>query len=52
MNKVQENLSKAQKLDNNPIAIKKEFSNNSFKWLTEHSRDFLASGYIPEGTGT
>ena len=22
---------------------------NSFKWLTEHSRNFLAAGYVPEG---
>ena len=50
MNKVQENLGKAQELDNNPIAINKESSNNSFKWLTDHSRNFLSAGYIPEGT--
>ena len=50
MNKVQENLSIKQELDNNPIAINKEFNNNSFEWLTNHSRDFLAAGYIPEGT--
>jgi ribonucleoside-diphosphate reductase alpha chain len=22
---------------------------DSFKWLTEHSRSFLAAGYVPEG---
>ena len=48
MNKVQEKLSLEQELDNNPIAINKDFQNNSFKWLTDHSRNFLASGYIPK----
>ena len=48
MNKVQEKLSLEQELDNNPIAINKDFQNKSFKWLTEHSRNFLASGYIPK----
>ena len=49
MNKVQENLSIEQELDNSPIAINKEYENNSFNWLTDHSRNFLAAGYIPEG---
>ena len=48
MNKVQEKLSLEQELDNNPIAINKNFQNNSFKWLTDHSRNFLAAGYIPK----
>ena len=48
MNKVQEKLSLEQELDNNPIAINKDFQNKSFKWLTDHSRNFLASGYIPK----
>ena len=48
MNKVQEKLNLEQELDNNPIAINKDFQNNSFKWLTDHSRNFLASGYIPK----
>ena len=50
MNKVQEKLSLEQELDNNPIAINKEYENNSFNWLTDHSRNFLSAGYIPEGT--
>ena len=50
MNKAQENLSIEQELDNSPIAINKEYENNSFNWLTDHSRNFLAAGYIPEGT--
>ena len=50
MNKVQENLSIEQELDNSPIAINKNYENNSFNWLTDHSRNFLAAGYIPEGT--
>ena len=50
MNKVQEKLSLEQELDNNPIAINKDFQNNSFKWLTDHSRNFLAAGYIPENS--
>ena len=50
MNKVQENLRTKQELDNSPIAINKDYENNSFDWLTDHSRNFLAAGYIPEGT--
>ena len=50
MNKVQENLRIEQELDNSPIAINKDYENNSFNWLTDHSRNFLAAGYIPEGT--
>lgn len=50
MNKVQENLRTKQEFDNSPIAINKDYENNSFNWLTDHSRNFLAAGYIPEGT--
>ena len=53
MNKVQNNLNLKQETDNNPISINKNLltkeKSNSFDWLTEHSRSFLASGYIHEG---
>ena len=53
MNKVQNNLNLKQETDNNPISINKNLltkeKSNSFDWLTEHSRNFLASGYIHEG---
>ena len=53
MNKVQNNLNLKQETDNSPISINKNLltkeKNNSFDWLTEHSRSFLASGYIHEG---
>ena len=53
MNKVQNNLNLKQETDNSPISINKNLltkeKSNSFDWLTEHSRSFLASGYIHEG---
>ena len=35
-----------------PFKNKDEMHKNpdSFKWLTDHSRNFLASGYVPEGS--
>ena len=40
-----ENLTNQQINDNNTIG-KEKLENNNFKWLTEHSRQFLAAGYI------
>ena len=41
-----ENLTNQQINDNNNTIGKGELENNNFKWLTEHSRQFLAAGYI------
>ena len=41
-----ENLTNQQINDNNNTIGKGKLENNSFKWLTEHSRKFLAAGYI------
>lgn len=41
-----ENLTNQQINDNNNTIGKGKLENNSFKWLTEHSRQFLAAGYI------
>ena len=53
MNKTKDNLQISEALDNNPIAINKDLlkdsTNTSFEWLTDHSRNFLSAGYIPEG---
>ena len=53
MNKVQNDLNLSQEIDNSPISINKNLlnkeNNNSFNWLTDHSRSFLSAGYIQEG---
>ena len=53
MNKVQNDLNLSQETDNSPISINKNLlnkeNNNSFNWLTDHSRSFLSAGYIQEG---
>ena len=62
MNETQKDLSLKKKLDNSPISINKNIErkeensysssqdkNESFQWLTEHSRKFLSAGYIPKG---
>jgi len=53
MNKVQNDLNLSHETDNSPISINKNLlnteNNNSFNWLTDHSRSFLSSGYIQEG---
>ena len=41
-----ENLTNQQINDNNNTIGKEKLENNNFKWLTEHSRQFLAAGYI------
>ena len=41
-----ENLTNQQINDNNNTTGKEKLENNNFKWLTEHSRQFLAAGYI------
>ena len=41
-----ENLTNQQINDNNNTTGKGKLENNNFKWLTEHSRQFLAAGYI------
>ena len=41
-----ENLTNQQINDNNNTIGKGKLENNNFKWLTEHSRQFLAAGYI------
>ena len=41
-----ENLTNQQINDNNNTIGKEKLENNNFKWLTEHSRKFLAAGYI------
>ena len=41
-----ENLTNQRINDNNNTIGKGKLENNSFKWLTEHSRQFLAAGYI------
>ena len=40
-----ENLTNQQINDNNTLE-KEKLKNNNFQWLTEHSRQFLAAGYI------
>jgi ribonucleoside-diphosphate reductase alpha chain len=35
---------------NNNKKAKMHKNSDSFKWLTDHSRSFLASGYVPEGS--
>ena len=53
MNRVQNDLNLSQETDNSPISINKNLlnkeNNNSFNWLTDHSRSFLSAGYIQEG---
>ena len=62
MNETKKDLSLKKKLDNSPISINKNIErkeensysssqdkNESFQWLTEHSRKFLSAGYIPKG---
>ena len=62
MNETKKDLSLKKELDNSPISIKKNIGgieespcissqdkNESFQWLTEHSRKFLSAGYIPKG---
>ena len=65
MNKVEKDLNKKEtqieldkrsinrdsilKARQNSMINQKEETEN-FKWLTEHSRNFLAAGYVPEGT--
>lgn len=62
MNETKKDLSLKKELDNGPISIKKNIEvkeeslysrsqdkNESFQWLTEHSRKFLSAGYIPKG---
>ena len=48
-----DNLKISPELDNNPIAINKDLlkenESASFEWLTDHSRNFLSAGYIPDG---
>mgnify|MGYP001362744188 FL=1 len=59
MNETKKDLSLKKELDNSPISIKKNIDkteenldnssqgkNESFQWLTEHSRKFLSAGYI------
>ena len=41
-----DNLVKARK---EAIKIHNEAANGGFEWLTEHSRNFLASGYLSHG---
>ena len=64
MNKVEKDLNKKEtqieldkrsinrdsilKARQNSMGTQKEEKEN-FKWLTEHSRNFLAAGYVPEG---
>ena len=63
MNELEKDLEVKEKLDNSPISIKNSVlqdredkndvsqkNHDSFKWLTQHSRDFLSAGYIPEGS--
>ena len=64
MNKVEKDLNKETQIEldkrsinrdsilkarQNSMSTQKEEKEN-FKWLTEHSRNFLAAGYVPEGT--
>ena len=42
----EENLTNQQINDNNSTIDNGKLENNNFKWLTEHSRQFLAAGYI------
>ena len=39
----------AKKNQNNTESLDTEAENNGFEWLTEHSRNFLAAGYVSEG---
>ena len=63
MNKVEKDLNKETQIEldkrsinrdsilkarQNSMSTQKEEKEN-FKWLTEHSRNFLAAGYVPEG---
>ena len=63
MNKVEKDLNKETQIEldkrsinrdsilkarQNSMGTQKEEKEN-FKWLTEHSRNFLAAGYVPEG---
>ena len=63
MNELEKDLEVKERLDNSPISIKKsalqdredkndvsQKNHDSFKWLTQHSRNFLSAGYIPEGS--
>ena len=63
MNELEKDLEVKEGLDNSPISIKNsalqdredkndvsQKNHDSFKWLTQHSRDFLSAGYIPEGS--
>ena len=45
----QYNLNKAEllQLRKKQLQNAKEAKDNDFKWLTKHSRDFLAAGYLP-----
>ena len=45
----QYNLNKAELLElrKKQLQNAKEAKDNDFKWLTKHSRDFLAAGYLP-----
>jgi len=53
MNRVQNDLNLSQETDNSPISVNKNLlnkeNNDSFNWLTDHSRGFLSAGYIQEG---
>ncbi len=46
----QYNLNKAELLELRKKQLKnaKEVKDNNFAWLTKHSRDFLAAGYLPD----
>jgi len=63
MNKTEKDLDlKEEEIEKDPRSINRDFllnarkssisaqkKNNNFEWLTEHSRKFLAAGYVAEG---
>ena len=62
MQEIKKDLTKEENLNTNKAASNYEYllnarssavnaqkKSNDFKWLTEHSRSFLAAGYVPEG---